>query len=160
MYLKLLDGPTSEAKLEIQILSWKLPIFRTLCGPKKTYLWAIYTLSVIMCYSDLNLTYQLASPLLHQVFLLELPHRGCLAKPGKSASKFTRVALWRPQGFIPLFGAPSWLNVRTTWWLAPTSSCDPRESEGENGQDRSLDVFYNPILELAYHHFCSILFIT
>lgn len=77
MNLKLLDTPTFRAKLDIQMSSWKLLIFKTLCGPKKTCPWAIYNLQVLVCCFDLNLTYQLEFLLLHQVFLLAPPHRGC-----------------------------------------------------------------------------------
>ena len=82
MNLKLLDAPTFQAKLDIQMSSWKFLIFKTLCGANKTCPWAIYNLQLIVCCSDLNLTYWLEFLLLHQVFLLASPHRGCSDQKG------------------------------------------------------------------------------
>lgn len=110
--LKLLGGPTSQAKLEIQIFSWKLPILRTLYGPNKTHLWATYTLWVTVCYSDLNLSYLLGSPLLHRVFLPTPPPRATvIRKLGWGWTVCFQVHSWLLSGDLRVLFHPQGLSL-------------------------------------------------
>lgn len=62
-----------QTKLEIQISSWKFLIFKTLWVKQNSSMGDIQSSGHCV---HVNLTYQLESLLLHQVFLLVPPHRG------------------------------------------------------------------------------------
>ena len=109
-----------QAKLEIQISSWKFLIFKTPWVKQNSSMGDIQPSGHCV---HLNLTYQLEFLLLYQVFLLVPPHRGSSDQKawlGLENMLRSSLKLLLAQGFIPPLGPlHRWVYSQHGSWLLP-----------------------------------------